>query len=275
MTGVRNARDTLHAGFTSVRDVGNYRAFVDVALRDAIDAGWLPGPRMMVAGAFIGCRGGGGDISGLAPGRRGARAGRAAGRHRRHRRRRDQRRTPDPVRRCRPDQADRHRGGDVRQLRPRRARAERGPDPRRGRGGHPARRPRRRPRARRRGDQAGGPGRGALDRARLPDGRRGRRDDGRVAAPGWSPTSTAATTSRRTAGEHGWKADVLRKNDETTLTQRAGLREVRRGRRPDRLRHRQRHLPARPERPPVRLPRPARPDARSRRSGRPPSTPPS
>ncbi len=67
MTGVRNARDTLHAGFTSVRDVGNYRAFVDVALRDAIDAGWLPGPRMMVAGAFIGCRGGGGDISGLAP----------------------------------------------------------------------------------------------------------------------------------------------------------------------------------------------------------------
>ncbi len=67
MTGVRNARDTLHAGFTSVRDVGNYRAFVDVALRDAIDAGWTPGPRMMVAGAFIGCRGGGGDISGLAP----------------------------------------------------------------------------------------------------------------------------------------------------------------------------------------------------------------
>jgi imidazolonepropionase-like amidohydrolase len=67
MTGVRNARDTLHAGFTSVRDVGNYRAFVDVALRDAIDAGWTPGPRMMVAGAFVGCRGGGGDISGLAP----------------------------------------------------------------------------------------------------------------------------------------------------------------------------------------------------------------
>ena len=62
MTGVRNARATLEAGFTSVRDVGNYRAFVDVALRDAIDAGWTPGPRMMVAGAFVGCRGGGGDI---------------------------------------------------------------------------------------------------------------------------------------------------------------------------------------------------------------------
>jgi imidazolonepropionase-like amidohydrolase len=67
MTGVRNARDTLRAGFTSVRDVGTYRAFVDVALRDAIDAGWTPGPRMMVAGAYVGCRGGGGDISGLAP----------------------------------------------------------------------------------------------------------------------------------------------------------------------------------------------------------------
>jgi imidazolonepropionase-like amidohydrolase len=67
MTGVRNARDTLRAGFTSVRDVGTYRAFVDVALRDAIDAGWTPGPRMMVAGAYVGCRGGGGDVSGLAP----------------------------------------------------------------------------------------------------------------------------------------------------------------------------------------------------------------
>jgi imidazolonepropionase-like amidohydrolase len=67
MTGVRNARDTLRAGFTSVRDVGTYRAFVDVALRDAIDAGWTPGPRMMVAGAYVGCTSGGGDISGLAP----------------------------------------------------------------------------------------------------------------------------------------------------------------------------------------------------------------
>src|SRR4029079_5057672 len=67
MTGVPNARATLEAGFTSVRDVGNYRAYVAVARRDAIDAGWTPGPRMMVAGAFVGCRGGGGDISGLAP----------------------------------------------------------------------------------------------------------------------------------------------------------------------------------------------------------------
>jgi imidazolonepropionase-like amidohydrolase len=67
MSGVRNARDTLLAGFTTVRDVGTYRAFVDVALRDAIDAGWTPGPRMRVAGAYVGSRGGGGDISGLSP----------------------------------------------------------------------------------------------------------------------------------------------------------------------------------------------------------------
>jgi imidazolonepropionase-like amidohydrolase len=67
LSGVRNARDTLQAGFTTVRDVGTFRAFVDVALRDAINAGWLPGPRMRVAGAYITCAGGGGDITGLAP----------------------------------------------------------------------------------------------------------------------------------------------------------------------------------------------------------------
>ena len=38
-SGVRNARATLLAGFTTVRDVGTYRAFVDVALRDAINDG--------------------------------------------------------------------------------------------------------------------------------------------------------------------------------------------------------------------------------------------
>jgi imidazolonepropionase-like amidohydrolase len=67
LSGVRNARDTLRAGFTTVRDVGTFRAFVDVALRDAIDAGWVTGPRMRVAGAFVTCSGGGGDITGLAP----------------------------------------------------------------------------------------------------------------------------------------------------------------------------------------------------------------
>ncbi len=67
LSGARNARDTLLAGFTTVRDVGTFRAFVDVALRDAIDEGWVAGPRMRVAGAYVTCSGGGGDITGLAP----------------------------------------------------------------------------------------------------------------------------------------------------------------------------------------------------------------
>ncbi|HTW01262.1 MAG TPA: amidohydrolase family protein [Streptosporangiaceae bacterium] len=67
LSGARNARDTVMAGFTTVRDLGTFRAFVDVALRDAIDAGWLPGPRMRVTGAYVTCSGGGGDITGLAP----------------------------------------------------------------------------------------------------------------------------------------------------------------------------------------------------------------
>src|SRR6478609_3378203 len=51
LIGVRNARTTLAAGFTTVRDVGSYRAFVDVELQRAIDAGWTPGPRMQCSGA--------------------------------------------------------------------------------------------------------------------------------------------------------------------------------------------------------------------------------
>jgi imidazolonepropionase-like amidohydrolase len=67
LSGVRNARDTLTAGFTSVRDVGTFRAFVDVALRDAIEAGDVLGPRMLCAGAYVTSSGGGGDVTGLAP----------------------------------------------------------------------------------------------------------------------------------------------------------------------------------------------------------------
>jgi imidazolonepropionase-like amidohydrolase len=66
MLGVRNARVTLEAGFTTVRDLGTFRAFVDCALRDAIDAGWTPGPRMQCAGAYVTAPGGGGDVTGLA-----------------------------------------------------------------------------------------------------------------------------------------------------------------------------------------------------------------
>src|SRR5439155_15367880 len=51
LLGVRNARATVMAGFTTVRDVGTFRAFADVALREAIGAGDVVGPRMAVAGA--------------------------------------------------------------------------------------------------------------------------------------------------------------------------------------------------------------------------------
>jgi imidazolonepropionase-like amidohydrolase len=63
---VRNARATLLAGFTAVRDVGTFRAFVDVALRDAIEDGSVPGPRMSVAGPYVTSSSGGGDVVGLA-----------------------------------------------------------------------------------------------------------------------------------------------------------------------------------------------------------------
>ena len=66
LIGVKHARETLEAGFTTVRDVGPWRAFTDLALRDAIDAEWVAGPRMACAGAFVTCPGGGGDITGLA-----------------------------------------------------------------------------------------------------------------------------------------------------------------------------------------------------------------
>jgi imidazolonepropionase-like amidohydrolase len=66
IVGVRNARATLEAGFTTVRDIGTFRAFVDVALRDGIEAGWIVGPRMMCAGAYVTTPGGAGDVTGLA-----------------------------------------------------------------------------------------------------------------------------------------------------------------------------------------------------------------
>src|SRR6185436_6294542 len=66
-SGVRNARATLLAGFTTVRDVGTYRAFVDAGLRDAINDGTVIGPRMEVAGAYVTVSGGGGEVTGQAP----------------------------------------------------------------------------------------------------------------------------------------------------------------------------------------------------------------
>lgn len=65
-SAIPNARATLQAGFTTVRDVGTYRAFNDVALRDAIAKGLVEGPRMYVAGAYLTITGGAGAMTGLA-----------------------------------------------------------------------------------------------------------------------------------------------------------------------------------------------------------------
>jgi imidazolonepropionase-like amidohydrolase len=62
---IPNARVTLLAGFTTVRDVGVYRAFNDVAMRDAIARGIIIGPRMYVAGAYITISQGAGAMTGL------------------------------------------------------------------------------------------------------------------------------------------------------------------------------------------------------------------
>ncbi len=69
LLGVAHARATLRAGFTTVRDVGTFWAFADVELRRAIDSGWVEGPRMQCAGAYLTCPGGGGDITGVPDGR--------------------------------------------------------------------------------------------------------------------------------------------------------------------------------------------------------------
>ena len=57
LTGAKNARLTLLAGFTTVRNVGA-KEFSDVALRDAINAGDVSGPRMLVSGPPLSITGG-------------------------------------------------------------------------------------------------------------------------------------------------------------------------------------------------------------------------
>jgi imidazolonepropionase-like amidohydrolase len=59
--GARNALVTLRAGFTTCRDMGPTWPYVDVDLRDAIDQGAVPGPRLMVAGNYVSSTGGAGD----------------------------------------------------------------------------------------------------------------------------------------------------------------------------------------------------------------------
>jgi len=66
LTGARNARVTLLAGFTTVRNVGA-DGYTDIALRDAINAGDVPGPRMVASGPALGITGGHCDNDLLAP----------------------------------------------------------------------------------------------------------------------------------------------------------------------------------------------------------------
>jgi imidazolonepropionase-like amidohydrolase len=66
--GVIHARETLQAGFTSIRNVGASGPFHDMALRKAIDEGWVEGPRMENAGHGLGIRGGHCDDNGFRPG---------------------------------------------------------------------------------------------------------------------------------------------------------------------------------------------------------------
>ena len=67
LAAVPNAGKTLLSGFTSVRDVGVFRALTDIALRDAINSGDIVGPRMYVAGAYVTITGGAGAMTGQAP----------------------------------------------------------------------------------------------------------------------------------------------------------------------------------------------------------------
>ena len=67
LRGARNARSTLLAGFTTVRDVGA-TGFADVSLMKAIDQGLVDGPRILPAGHALGITGGHCDVTGYAPG---------------------------------------------------------------------------------------------------------------------------------------------------------------------------------------------------------------
>ncbi|MEW6128065.1 MAG: amidohydrolase family protein [Acidobacteriota bacterium] len=66
LIGARYAKVTLEAGFTSVRNV-HAAGYSDIALRDAITAGDVPGPRISASGPAIGPTGGHADESSLAP----------------------------------------------------------------------------------------------------------------------------------------------------------------------------------------------------------------
>jgi imidazolonepropionase-like amidohydrolase len=66
VVGVANAKKTLEAGFTTVRNVGSAN-FDDVALKQGIEHGYIPGPRIVPATYAIGATGGHCDFTGLPP----------------------------------------------------------------------------------------------------------------------------------------------------------------------------------------------------------------
>jgi imidazolonepropionase-like amidohydrolase len=63
LLGAANAREMLEAGFTTVRDLGNSGLNGDIALRNAINAGWVVGPTMLVSTRAL--AGVGGQVPGL------------------------------------------------------------------------------------------------------------------------------------------------------------------------------------------------------------------
>lgn len=66
MQSVSNARKTLMAGFTTVRDLGASAEQI-FALRDGIAKGWVDGPRIIASGSSVSVTGGHGDVDGLSP----------------------------------------------------------------------------------------------------------------------------------------------------------------------------------------------------------------
>ena len=66
LIGAHNARLTLEAGFTTVRNVGA-NGYSDIALRDSIRSGEVPGPRILASGPALSITGGHGDENFLAP----------------------------------------------------------------------------------------------------------------------------------------------------------------------------------------------------------------
>ena len=221
LKGADAARAMLRAGFTTVRDVGVYRGLTDVALSDAIDKGWVDGPRLVVAGGYVTIPGGGGAITPLdkkTPVPREFRIGEA----------RDaaeaRGRGPPPARwRRRLHQADRDRRGAGHRQRARRARADARADEGGVRRGQGARQLLHRPCPRRRRDQGRDPRRSPDHRARQLSRRRGHRAWPRRAGVWLDMDIFNGDWIEEVGTKEGWPAEYLRKNRETTDIQRRGF----------------------------------------------------